>query len=149
MSKKLGLQRVIFYYIFRKLISFLFYQTLLVKSQKERMKLINNCLVNKSCIPCQGGVPPLTIQEVKKLIQELGNGWALNNSGHLYKEYLLEGFLEPMSFANKITDIAEKENHHPDLKISWGTCAVEIWTHKINGLTESDFILAAKIEEIK
>lgn len=99
-------------------------------------------------MPCQGGVPPLTAQEVEKLLQGLGSGWALNDIGHLYKEYPLEGFMGPISFANKISDIAEKEGHHPDLKISWGTCTVEIWTHKINGLTESDFILAAKIEAI-
>lgn len=112
------------------------------------MESTNICLANKSCIPCQGGVPSLTTQEVEKLLQELGSGWVLNDTGHLYKEYPLGGFMGPMSFANKIADIAEKEGHHPDLKISWGTCTVEIWTHKINGLTESDFILAAKIETL-
>jgi 4a-hydroxytetrahydrobiopterin dehydratase len=112
------------------------------------MESTNTCLANKACIPCQGGVPPLTTQEVEKLLQKLRNGWTLNATGHLYKEYSLDGFIGPMSFANKIAGIAEKEAHHPDLRISWGTCTVEIWTHKINGLTESDFILAAKIEAI-
>lgn len=112
------------------------------------MESSNNCLVNKLCIPCQGGTPPLTDKEVETLLKELDNGWMLNDMGHLYKEYPLEGFMEPMGFANKIAELAEKEGHHPDLKISWGICALEIWTHKINGLTESDFILAAKIEAI-
>ncbi|MBS0271693.1 MAG: 4a-hydroxytetrahydrobiopterin dehydratase [Proteobacteria bacterium] len=103
------------------------------------------CLVNKSCSPCQGGVPPLEEKNIKRLLQELGNKWSLNETDHLYKEYLFKDFREAMAFANRVTEIAEKEAHHPDLKISWGVCTVEIWTHKINGLTESDFILAAKI----
>lgn len=104
-----------------------------------------DCLVNKTCSPCQGGVPPLENKDIKKFLKELTNGWTLNAAGHLYKEYLFKDFRGPMAFANKITEIAEKEAHHPDLRISWGICAVEIWTHKINSLTESDFILAAKI----
>ena len=112
------------------------------------MKAFDSCLAEKSCMSCRGGVPPLTTKEIKKLLQELGNGWIVNNKGHLHKEYFLDGFTGPMSFANKIAKVAEKEGHHPDLKISWGICSVEIWTHKINGLTESDFILAAKIEVI-
>lgn len=112
------------------------------------MESSNNCLVNKLCIPCQGGTPPLTDKEAETLLEELDNGWKLNDMGHLYKKYRLEGFMEPMGFANKVAELAEKEGHHPDLKISWGSCVVEIWTHKINGLTESDFILAAKIGTI-
>lgn len=107
--------------------------------------MFEECLVNKSCSPCQGGVPPLEEKNIKRLLQELGNKWGLNEAGHLYKEYLFKDFREAMAFANRVTEIAEKEAHHPDLKISWGVCTVEIWTHKINGLTESDFILAAKI----
>lgn len=119
-----------------------------MRYQGEAMESSNGCLVNKSCIPCQGGVPPLTSEETEKFLQELGDSWILNDAGHLYKEYSLEGFMGPMCFANKVAEVAEKEAHHPDLKISWGICALEIWTHKINGLTESDFILAAKIEVI-
>lgn len=111
------------------------------------METTNTCLANKSCIPCKGGVSPLTL-EVKKLLKELGQGWALNDTGHLYKEYGFRDFMGPMALANKITEIAEKEGQYPDLKITWGKCSVEIWTHKINGSTESDFILAAKIEAI-
>lgn len=113
------------------------------------MKIFNSCLVNKSCTPCQGGVPPLTPREIENLLKELGNGWTLNEAGHLYKEYLFKDFMGPMAFANKVAELAEKEAHHPDLKVVWGMCAIEIWTHKINGLTESDFILVAKIEQVQ
>ena len=106
------------------------------------------CLSGKSCVPCQGGVPPLTKQVVKVLLLELGNDWALNKAGHLYKEYRFTNFQAALSFANQVGKIAEEEGHHPDLKVAWGLCAIEIWTHKINDLTESDFILAAKIEKI-
>lgn len=105
-------------------------------------------LANKACVPCQGGIPSLKADTIEKLLKEIKQGWKLNRMGHLYKEYLFAGFMSPMSFAKKIANIAEKEGHHPDLKITWGKCCVEIWTHKINGLTESDFILAAKIEAI-
>ena len=112
------------------------------------MEITNSCLTNKSCTPCQGSIPPLATKEIRKLLKELGNGWTLNKDGHLCKEYQFKDFLSSMGLGNKIAVIAEKEAHHPDLKIAWGKCAVEIWTHKIEGLTESDFILAAKIEAI-
>jgi 4a-hydroxytetrahydrobiopterin dehydratase len=107
------------------------------------------CLVNKSCIPCQGGMPSLDQVAVDKLIAELNSGWQINELGHLYKQYLFDNFMDSVDFANKIAEVSEKEAHHPNLTITWGKCDVEIWTHKINGLTESDFILAAKIEAIK
>lgn len=110
--------------------------------------MFGECLVNKSCSPCQGGVPPLEEKKVIKLLKELGNEWMLNDAGHLYKEYLFKDFREPMAFATRVAEIAEREAHHPDLRIAWGSCTVEIWTHKINGLTENDFILAAKIGEM-
>lgn len=84
---------------------------------------------------------------VQKLLIELP-GWSLNAEGHLSKEYKFKDFMEGVRFINQIADIAEREGHHPDLTLSWGLCGVEIWTHKINGLTESDFILAAKIEAL-
>ncbi len=102
-------------------------------------------LVNKSCTPCQGKVPPLPKEEIFKLLIELNNNWVLNGAGHLYKEYKFSNFIKAINFANHIAELAEKEAHHPNLWITWGMCAVEIWTHKIDGLTENDFILAAKI----
>jgi 4a-hydroxytetrahydrobiopterin dehydratase len=113
------------------------------------METTNSCLADKSCTPCQGGIPPLAHEEVNKLLKELGSGWELNEAGHLYRKYSFPDFVGAMGFANKIAEVAEKEAHHPDLKIAWGKCTVEIWTHKIEGLTESDFILAAKIEILR
>ena len=107
------------------------------------------CLIDKSCIPCMGGVPPLDITVANKLLAEVGNGWKINEAGHLFKEYKFDDFMGPLAFANKIAELAEAEAHHPDITIAWGKCSIEIWTHKINGLAESDFILAAKIQEIK
>ena len=106
-------------------------------------------LTKKNCIPCQGGVPTLDKDEEKNLIMQLQSDWRINELGHLYKQYKFADFMSAMEFANKIAIIAEQEAHHPDLTISWGACSIEIWTHKINGLTESDFILAAKIESLE
>lgn len=103
-------------------------------------------LENKSCIPCSGTVPPLSTAEIKDFSKQLPGNWTVNSSGHLFKEFTFKDFMGPMNLANKIAAIAEKEGHHPDITIVWGKCTVEIWTHKISGLTESDFILAAKIE---
>jgi len=110
------------------------------------MKLSN--LTTKSCIPCKGETAALDPDKVNSLLYELNNNWLINDIGHLYKAYKFKNFVAAMTFANKITVVAEKENHHPDLTISWGQCGVEIWTHKINNLSENDFILAAKIEEL-
>jgi 4a-hydroxytetrahydrobiopterin dehydratase len=112
------------------------------------MENFNACLLNKSCVPCQGGVPPMTSKDANKLLKELGQEWSINVAGHLYKEYKFSDFMSAMNLANKIAELAEREAHHPNLIISWGMCAIEIWTHKINGLSESDFILAAKIDSI-
>ena len=108
----------------------------------------NTCLLNKTCVPCQGGVAVLTVDEAYRLLKELGQNWSINVDGHLYKEYKLSDFMSAIDLANKIAELSEKEAHHPNLTISWGACSIEIWTHKVNGLTESDFILAAKIEAL-
>lgn len=104
------------------------------------------CLVDKTCVPCRGDTPSLDHQEVEKLLAELGHDWKINGQGHLQKKYTCKGFMGAMDFANKVAVIAEQEAHHPDLIIAWGRCEVEVWTHKIKGLSENDFILAAKIE---
>jgi len=103
-------------------------------------------LADKQCIPCRGGVPPLPLARAKELLQQLDDGWALNGAGHLLRTYSFSNFVTAMAFANRVGDVAEEQGHHPDLHIGWGHCAVEIWTHKINGLTESDFFLAAKVD---
>lgn len=103
-------------------------------------------LAEQKCIPCRGGVPPMAIDRAQDLLLELAEGWRLNADGHLERAYAFENFARAMAFANKVAEVAEDEGHHPDLHIAWGMCKVEIWTHKISGLTESDFYFAAKAD---
>lgn len=102
-------------------------------------------LADKQCIPCRGGVPPLGDDRARELLDQLGDDWQLNDKGHLMREFSFRNFVEALDCANRIGEIAEEQAHHPDLYVAWGKCRVEIWTHKIDGLTESDFYLAAKI----
>lgn len=103
-------------------------------------------LSRKHCIPCSGGVPSLKGEEIKKLHALLQEGWQVAGEHHLQREYRFKDFKEALDFTNLIGKIAEEENHHPDIILSYGKVTVQIWTHKVNGLTESDFILAAKID---
>ncbi|MBI2611113.1 4a-hydroxytetrahydrobiopterin dehydratase [Candidatus Kaiserbacteria bacterium] len=105
-------------------------------------------LTKKKCVPCEAGTGALTKEEAEKLMQQL-KGWHLAaDAKHLSKEFTFENFLEAMAFGNKITAVAEEEGHHPDLSIRWGRVGVELSTHAIKGLSENDFILAAKIDKI-
>ena len=103
-------------------------------------------LAEQTCVPCKGGVPPLEGPRTEQLLARLGSGWHVNPAGHLERSYRFDDFAQSMSFANTVADIAETEGHHPELRVGWGSCTVEIWTHKIDGLSESDFFLAAKAE---
>lgn len=103
-------------------------------------------LADNKCVPCRGGVPPLPADRALALLSELGCGWVLSKEGHLERLYTFKDFSQSLAFANKVGAVAEAEGHHPDLHVAWGKCKVEIWTHKINGLTESDFYLAAKAD---
>lgn len=103
-------------------------------------------LADKKCVPCRGGVPPLEWPRVQELLYQLKPGWHVNSQGHLERAYAFPDFARALAFADKVGAIAEEEGHHPDLSIAWGKCKVEIWTHKIDGLTESDFYLAAKAD---
>lgn len=104
-------------------------------------------LSGKQCVPCRGGVPPLRREEIAKLLPEL-NGWEVVNDHHLKKNYRFANFREALSFVNRVGELAEEQGHHPDISFGWGQAEISIWTHKINGLTESDFILAAKIDRL-
>lgn len=107
-------------------------------------------LAKKRCVPCEGGVKPLTLQQAQALMPELNPGWMLVDDAHiLVREFECKDFAEAMHFANKVADIAEAEGHHPDLNIGWGRVAVELTTHAIDGLSENDFILASKVDQIK
>ncbi|MBY0530085.1 MAG: 4a-hydroxytetrahydrobiopterin dehydratase [Rhabdochlamydiaceae bacterium] len=105
-------------------------------------------LSKKTCIPCKGGVPPLKGEALTQLYQQLGQGWKVVDEHHLEKEYRFKNFKEALAFTNKIGALAEHEGHHPDLLLSYGKVILQLWTHKINGLTESDFIMAAKCDEV-
>lgn len=110
---------------------------------------ISKHLSEKHCIPCKGGVPPLKGEALHKLYRELGGGWELVDDHHIEKEYSFKNFVEALDFTNKVGQIAEAEGHHPDIHLGWGKAKIILWTHKIDGLTESDFILAAKCDAIK
>ncbi|MEX1112009.1 MAG: 4a-hydroxytetrahydrobiopterin dehydratase [Candidatus Andersenbacteria bacterium] len=104
-----------------------------------------NNLAQKHCVPCQGGVPPLADKELQQYVQQLPEGWEVEDTKKLIKTYELPGFRANIAFVNQIADIAEEEDHHPDLHIAYNKLKIELWTHKIGGLHENDFILAAKI----
>lgn len=105
-------------------------------------------LAQKECVPCKGGVPPLEGRELRALQEELDAGWQVVEEHHLEKTFDFEDFVGALEFVNRVGELAEEQGHHPDLFLTWGEARVQIWTHKIDGLTESDFILAAKIEEL-
>lgn len=106
-----------------------------------------NCeLADRTCLPCRGGTPPMERPEAETMLAQLDDSWSLNASGHLERKYPFSDFMGALDFANAIGAIAEEQGHHPDLYVAWGRCGIEIWTHKISGLAEADFILAAKAD---
>ena len=106
-------------------------------------------LAERDCVPCKGGVPPLKGEALADLQRKLGNGWEVINDHHLEKEFTFKNFREALAFTDKVGELAEDQGHHPDVYLAWGRVKITIWTHKIDGLTESDFIMAAKIDRIK
>lgn len=105
-------------------------------------------LAEKECVPCRGGVPPLRREELERLQDELDAGWRVVDEHHLEKAFEFEDWASAQTFVERVGDLAEQQGHHPDLHLSYGRVGIELWTHKIDGLTESDFVLAAKIEEL-
>ncbi|OGQ21421.1 MAG: 4a-hydroxytetrahydrobiopterin dehydratase [Deltaproteobacteria bacterium RIFCSPLOWO2_02_FULL_44_10] len=105
-------------------------------------------LAEKNCISCKGGVAPLKGEALRLLQCDLGNNWNIVEDHHLEKEFSFKNFKEALAFTNKIGALAEEQGHHPDVFLSWGKVKIHIWTHKIDGLTENDFILAAKIDQL-
>lgn len=104
-------------------------------------------LAAKNCVPCRGGVPPLKGAELEALGSQVP-GWNVVEEHHLQKAFRFPNFRQGLDFVNRVGDLAEEQGHHPDIYLSWGKVDITIWTHKINGLTESDFILAAKIDAL-
>lgn len=104
-------------------------------------------LASKTCVPCRGGVPPLKGAELAAL-QEQVQGWNVVGEHHITKAFKFPDFRKALEFTNRVGELAEEQGHHPDIYLAWGKVEVTTWTHKINGLTESDFILAAKIDRL-
>ena len=104
-------------------------------------------LASKKCVPCRGGVPSLKgvpLQSLQKQIE----GWSVIEEHHLLKTFKFPDFCTALNFVNRVGEVAEQENHHPVITLTWGKVEIKIYTQKINGLTESDFILAAKIDNL-
>jgi 4a-hydroxytetrahydrobiopterin dehydratase len=102
-------------------------------------------LAERQCVPCKGGAAPLTQAQIEPLLSQLED-WHVVEARHLEKQYKLRNFSEALALVNRIGGIAEEQHHHPDIFLTWGRVKVMIWTHKIDGLTESDFIFAAKCD---
>jgi 4a-hydroxytetrahydrobiopterin dehydratase len=105
-------------------------------------------LVERACVPCRAGAPVLKGHELKRFLDMLGGGWRVVDEHHLSKEFRFKDFREALRFTNRIGELAEELGHHPDLRLSWGRVRVVLYTHKIDGLHENDFILAARIEAL-
>lgn len=106
-------------------------------------------LAEQSCTPCQGGVSPLTVEEARVFLKNTP-GWQLSDDGRwLSRAFQFRNFVKALAFVNKVGEVAEGEKHHPDIELGWGYAKVKIQTHKIGGLHENDFILAAKIGAIE
>ena len=104
-------------------------------------------LANKTCIPCRGGIPALKGEALASLSQQFPH-WQVVNEHHLTRKFEFPDFKKALAFVNRVGEIAEQQGHHPDILLAWGKAEITVFTHKIDGLTESDFILAAKIDKL-
>jgi len=104
-------------------------------------------LASKTCVPCRGGVPSLKGKELQALHQQVPE-WSVVNEHHLTRSFKFPDFKQALAFVNRVGETAEEQGHHPDIMLAWGKAEVTLWTHKIDGLTESDFIMAAKIDAL-
>jgi 4a-hydroxytetrahydrobiopterin dehydratase len=104
-------------------------------------------LADKKCVPCRGGVPPLKGKEIEDLHKSIP-AWSVVNEHHITRALTFTDFKQALKFVNRVGSLAEEQGHHPDILLAWGKAEITLWTHKINGLTESDFIMAAKIDRL-
>jgi 4a-hydroxytetrahydrobiopterin dehydratase len=104
-------------------------------------------LASKTCVPCKGGTPPLKGEELEELRRQVPE-WEVVEEHHLRRRFGFKNFRESLSFVNRVGELAEEQGHHPDIGFGWGYAEISVWTHKINGLTESDFIFAAKVDTL-
>ena len=107
-------------------------------------------LADRTCVPCRGGVPPLKGNQLTKIHEQLTDPaqWKIVNEHHLVRVYKLQDFKSALAFVNRVGAVAEEQGHHPDILLGWGKVEITTWTHAVDGLTESDFILAAKIDRL-
>lgn len=105
-------------------------------------------LTEKKCVPCEGGIPPLRDEEVNMYRKLVHNDWQVKEGKKIVREFKFINFVHALAFVNRISELAENEGHHPDLHVGYGYCTVELWTHAIRGLSENDFIVASKIDEL-
>jgi len=103
-------------------------------------------LAHRECVPCRGGIPPLSAERIEELRREISNEWKVVDGHHLEREVKLRNFRQAMALANRVAEIAENQGHHPDLLVSWGRLKITFFTHAINGLHENDFIMAARVD---
>jgi len=104
-------------------------------------------LASKNCVPCRGGVPPLAGKDLDALAKQVPE-WKVVDGHHIVRLFKFPNFVQALAFVNKVGELAEQQGHHPDILLAWGKAEITTWTHAINGLTESDFILAAKIDKL-
>jgi 4a-hydroxytetrahydrobiopterin dehydratase len=104
-------------------------------------------LATRTCVPCRGGVPPLKGEALASLQRQVP-GWRVNEEHDITKTFAFPDFRQALGFVNRVGEVAEEQGHHPDIYLSWGKVEIKLWTHKIDGLTESDFIMAAKIDQL-
>lgn len=105
-------------------------------------------LAHQQCLPCRGGVPPLRGAALDEMLRRLGGGWSVVNEHHLEKAFQFKTYAACLAFTNRVAGLAESVNHHPDIHLAWGKVTITIWTHKIDGLNEADFIFAAKTDQL-
>jgi 4a-hydroxytetrahydrobiopterin dehydratase len=106
-------------------------------------------LASRECIPCQGGEPPLRGEQLRALADRLDNEWTVIEEHHLEKEFAFDDFRQALDFTNRVGELAESVGHHPEICLTWGRCRVTVWTHKIDGLAEADFVFAAKVDALR
>jgi 4a-hydroxytetrahydrobiopterin dehydratase len=104
-------------------------------------------LAEKTCVPCKGGMPPLKGAELHQFSHQLPN-WIVMDEHHITRTFTFPDFQQALDFVNRVGAVAEEQGHHPDILLTWGKVQITLWTHKVNGLTESDFIMAAKIDQL-
>ncbi len=105
-------------------------------------------LSKKKCIPCEGGIPPLDNARVEEYQKHIQSEWRVTSDSKISREYSFKDYMNTIGFVNRVADLAEEEGHHPVMHVYYSKVVIELWTHAIGGLSENDFILAAKIDKL-